>query len=46
MNEIKRNEFFETGKDGVRKILTPNDKKIDIVEFDDKKLCVVKSGMG
>ena len=46
MNEILRNEFFETGKDGVRKILTPDDKKIDIVEFDDKKLCVVKSGMG
>lgn len=28
MNEIKRNEFFETGKDGVRKILTPDDKKL------------------
>ncbi len=46
MNEIKRNEFFETGKDGVREILTPDDKKIDIIEFDDKKLCLVKSGMG
>ena len=46
MNEITQNEFFETGRDGVRKILTPDDKKIDIVEFDDKKLCVVKSGMG
>ena len=46
MNEIRKSEFFETGKDGVRKILTPDDKKIDIVEFDDKKLCVVKSGMG
>ena len=46
MNEIIKNEFFETGKDGVRKILTPDDKKIDIVEFDNKKLCVVKSGMG
>ncbi len=45
MNEILRNDFFETGKDGVRKILTPDDKKIDIVEFDDKKLCYVKSGM-
>ncbi len=45
MNEIRKNDFFETGKDGVRKILTPDDKKIDIVEFDDKKLCVVKSGM-
>ncbi len=46
MNEIRKSEFFEAGKDGVRKILTPDDKKIDIVEFDDKKLCVVKSGMG
>ena len=46
MNEILRNEFFETGKDGVRKILTPDDKKIDIIEFDDKKLWYVKSGMG
>lgn len=45
MNEIRKNDFFETGKEGVRKILTPDDKKIDIVEFDDKKLCVVKSGM-
>lgn len=46
MNEIKKNEFFESGKDGVRRILTPDDGKIDIVEFDDKKLCCVKSGMG
>ncbi len=46
MHEILKSDFFETGKDGVRKILTPDDKKIDIVEFDDKKLCVVKSGMG
>lgn len=46
MIEITKNDFFETGRDGVRKILTPDDKKIDIVEFDDKKLCYVKSGMG
>ena len=46
MNEIQKNDFFETGKGGVRKILTPDDKKIDIVEFDDKKLCYVKSSMG
>ena len=43
---ILKNEYFECGKDGVRKILTPDDKKIDIVEFDDKTLCYVKSGMG
>ena len=46
MIEIQKNDFFETGKDGVQKILTPDDKKIDIVEFDSKKLCYVKSGMG
>ncbi len=46
MNEILKSDFFETGKDGVLRILTPNDKKIDIIEFGDKKLCYVKSGMG
>lgn len=46
MNEIIKNDFFEVGTQGVRKILTPDDKKIDIVEFDDKKLCCVKSSMG
>ena len=46
MNKISKNEIFEVGKDGVRNILTPNDNKIDIIEFDDKKLCCVKSGMG
>ncbi len=46
MNEIQKSDFFETGKDGVKKILTPDDGKIDIVEFEDKKLCYVKSAMG
>lgn len=46
MNEILKSDYFEKGKDGVKKILTPDDKKIDIVEFDDKKLCYVKSSMG
>ncbi|MBQ4091038.1 MAG: HAD family phosphatase [Clostridia bacterium] len=46
MIEIAKSDFFEVGRDGVRRILTPNDKKIDIVEFGDKKLCCVKSGMG
>ncbi len=46
MNEIVKSDFFEAGKDGVKKILTPDDKKIDIVEFDDKKFCYVKSNMG
>lgn len=46
MIEIKKNDLFEVGKDGVQKILTPKDKKIDIIEYDDKKLCFVKSSMG
>lgn len=46
MIEIEKSEFFEKGRDGVRKILTPADRKIDIIEFDDKKLCCVKSSMG
>lgn len=46
MNLIQKSDFFETGKDGVKRIRTPKDKKIDIVEFSDKTLCYVKSGMG
>ena len=46
MNEIQKSDFFQVGKDGVKKIWTPDDKKIDIVEFDDKKLCYVKSCLG
>lgn len=46
MNEILKSDYFETRKDGVTRILTPNDKKIDIVEFEDKRLCYVKSGLG
>ena len=41
MFEIKKSDFFESGKEGVKKILTPDDKKIDIVEFDDKTLCII-----
>lgn len=46
MIELQKSEFFETGKDGVKRILTPDDRKIDIIEFDDKKLCYVKSELG
>ena len=46
MLEISENDFFKVGRDGVKKILTPGDKKVDIVEFDDKKLCYVKSSLG
>ena len=46
MNLIQKNDFFETGKDGVIRISTPDDNKIDIIEFSDKKLCYVKSALG
>lgn len=46
MFEISKSDYFEKGKEGVKKILTSNDNKIDIVKFDDKELCYVKSGMG
>lgn len=42
----QKNELFSAGKDGVKRILTPDDGKIDIIEYDDKKLCYVKSAMG
>ena len=46
MREIRKNEFFEAGKDGVLSLLTPDDRKIDLVKFADKTLCCVKSGLG
>ena len=46
MRRISKSEFFEVGKDGVKAILTPDDRKIDVIEFEDKTLCCVKSGLG
>lgn len=46
MIELTKSDFFEKGKDGVKRILTPDDKKIDIIEYEDKKLCYVKSALG
>lgn len=46
MLEIKKSDFFESGKDGVKRILTPDDKKTDIIDFGDKRLCYVKSSLG
>mgnify|MGYP002626818060 CR=1 FL=1 len=46
MIELTKSDFFEKGKDGVKRILTPDDKKIDVIEFEDKKLCYVKSALG
>lgn len=46
MTEIERSDFFTVGEQGVKRILTPADGKIDVIEFDDKKLCYVKSALG
>ena len=46
MRAIETSEFFTVGKDGVKAILTPDDRKIDLIEFEDKTLCCVKSGLG
>ena len=46
MTEIQKSDLFQQGKDGVRRILTPDDRKIDIIEFEDKRLCYVKSALG
>jgi beta-phosphoglucomutase-like phosphatase (HAD superfamily) len=37
---------FRVGLDGVRRILTPLDRKIELIVFADKTLCYVKSAMG
>lgn len=46
MDHILKDEFFEVGRDGVLDILTPADRKTDIVVFADKRLCLVKSAAG
>ncbi|WP_339316773.1 HAD family phosphatase [Paenibacillus sp. FSL R10-2734] len=38
--------LFQLGKDGVQEILTPIDKKVEFILFDNKTLCYVKSAMG
>jgi beta-phosphoglucomutase-like phosphatase (HAD superfamily) len=38
--------IFTKGKKGVKRILTPKDRKIDIIEFEDQTMCYVKSSMG
>ncbi len=46
MLSIEKSDLYKVGEQGVRKILTPEDKKIDIIEFEDKTLCYVKSALG
>lgn len=37
---------FIQGKEGVREILTPSDKKVEFIVYADKTLCYVKSALG
>ena len=37
---------WRVGRDGVRRILTPLDRKVEFIVFDDKTLAYVKSAMG
>ena len=44
--EKTKSDCFEVGKEGVKRITTPKDQKVDIIEFYNKTLCYVKSAMG
>ena len=46
MIDLQKNELFEVGMDGVKRISTPADRKVDFVRFADKTLCYVKSATG
>jgi len=43
---IEQGEAYTVGKDGVKAILTPSDKKTEFIVYEDKTLCYVKSAMG
>lgn len=38
--------LFQVGRDGVRQILTPRDRKVECVVYEDKTLVYVKSALG
>ena len=44
--EVGGNGLWQVGKDGVQRILTPLDKKVDFIVYEDKTLAFVKSAMG
>lgn len=44
--DIDEGEIFKVSKDGVKRILTPLDKKVEFIIYEDKTLCYVKSAMG
>jgi len=43
---VSESGMFEAGKDGVKRILVPGDKKCEFISYNDKTLCYVKSAMG
>ncbi|MFH1741080.1 MAG: HAD hydrolase-like protein [bacterium] len=43
---VSHDGFWQVGRDGVRRILTPLDKKVEFICFEEKTLTVVKSAMG
>lgn len=43
---VEQGEQYTVGKDGVKAILTPDDRKTEFIVYEDKTLCYVKSSMG
>lgn len=43
---IEQGEMFTAGKDGVISIITPDDKKVEFIVYENKTLCYIKSSMG
>lgn len=43
---IEQGERFTVGRDGVKAILTPADKKTEFIVYENQTLCYVKSAMG
>ncbi len=37
---------FRAGRDGVREVLTPSDRRVEFIVFDDRTLAYVNSGLG
>lgn len=44
--EVGGNGLWHVGREGVLQILTPKDKKVEFIVFEDKTLTYVKSAMG
>ena len=44
--EVGGDGKFQVGKEGVKAIFTPLDKKVEFIAFEEKTLCYVKSALG